>query len=153
MRQGIRFLFIFLLLSLGMVAAIATAQQTETDKQKNKGNESNEPATLTEEQELTLGKQLYDQSCKGCHRSDGKGTLEEMDLTDSVWKHGNTPEEVEKVIREGIKGTGMRAILGEPTDQQIKALVKYVLKFSANAAQTAPADTPKPVDPPKPPPC
>jgi mannose-6-phosphate isomerase-like protein (cupin superfamily)/cytochrome c5 len=83
-----------------------------------------------DEQELALGKKVYDAKCKMCHRADGKGTLEEMDLTDNVWKHGNSPEDIEKVIREGIQGTGMRAIVGDHTDQEIKALVKFVLKFA-----------------------
>jgi mono/diheme cytochrome c family protein len=141
---------IVFLLSLGVVVTAGVAQKSEKDKNKEKDKGSKAQA-LTEEQELDLGKQVYDAKCKMCHKPDGKGTLEEMDLTDSVWKHGNTPEDIEKVIREGIKGTGMRAIMGDPSDQEIKALVKYVLKFSANASPPEPPKLPEPPPVPKPP--
>ncbi|PYV40724.1 MAG: hypothetical protein DMG09_06200 [Acidobacteria bacterium] len=91
-------------------------------------------------------------SCKMCHKPDGKGTMEDLDLTDNVWKHGNAPEDIEKVIREGVKGTGMRPIMGEHTDQEIKALVKYVLKFSETAPPAEPAKPAEPPAPPQPPP-
>src|SRR5262245_47098031 len=74
-----------------------------------------------DEAELALGKKVYDAKCKMCHRPDGKGTMEEMDLTDNVWRHGSSPDAIEKVIREGVQGTGMRAIVGDHTDQEIKA--------------------------------
>ncbi len=141
---------IVFLLSLGVVVTTGAAQKSEKDKNKEK-DKSSKVQALTEEQELDLGKQVYDAKCKMCHKPDGKGTLEEMDLTDNVWKHGNTPEDVEKVIREGIKGTGMRAIMGDPSDQEIKALVKYVLKFSANAPPAEPPKLPEPPPVPKPP--
>ncbi len=150
MKQLIRSKILLPLLVLGLAATASIAQKED----KNKGKEKDKPAkeqALSEEQELELGKQVYDNKCKMCHRADGKGTLEEMDLTDNLWKHGNTPEDVEKVIRDGIKGTGMRPILGDPTDQEIKALVKYVLKFSANAPPAPAAEPPKPPDPPAPP--
>jgi len=101
------------------------------------------------EQELTRGKEIYEAKCKMCHRADGKGTMEEMDLTDDVWRNGSSPEDIEKVIREGVKGTGMRAIMGDYTDSDIKALVKYVLKFSETAP--APGADPAPPRPPVPP--
>jgi mannose-6-phosphate isomerase-like protein (cupin superfamily)/mono/diheme cytochrome c family protein len=119
MKPFIRYSSLMLVLTLGMLST-AWANQKPAD-----------------EQELALGKKVYDAKCKMCHRADGKGTLEEMDLTDNVWKHGNSPEDIEKVIREGIKGTGMRAIVGDHTDQEIKALVKFVLSFSPPGGATA----------------
>src|SRR4029453_6760628 len=131
MKSFIRHSSLMLVLSLGMLST-AWANQ-------------NKPA---DEPELALGKKVYDAKCKMCHREDGKGTLEEMDLTDNVWKHGNSPEDIEKVIREGIQGTGMRAIVGDHTDQEIKALVKFVLNFSTAAG--APAATATSAKPPAP---
>jgi len=103
----------------------------------------------TDEAVLARGKEIYEARCKACHRSDGKGTMEEMDLTDTVWKHGGTPQDIEKVIREGVKDTGMRPIAGDYTDSDIKALVKYVLKFSADSS---PAPAAEPTKPPATPP-
>ena len=124
-KKGMRLMSRFILhrslisiLALGLLPAVWASQKTD-------------------EPELALGKKVYDAKCKMCHRADGKGTLEEMDLTDNVWKHGNSPEAIEKVIREGVPGTGMRAIVGDPTDQEIKGLVKFVLTFSAAAGQPA----------------
>lgn len=144
MKHPARWTSLLSCIALWLVSSASLAQKADRDIGGTKGKSAKEEH-LTEEQEVSIGKQLYDASCKMCHRADGKGTLEEMDLTDNIWKHGNTPENVEKVIREGIKGTGMRAIMGEHTDQQIKALVKYVLKFSADASS-------KPVEPSAPPP-
>jgi mannose-6-phosphate isomerase-like protein (cupin superfamily)/cytochrome c5 len=89
------------------------------------------------EAELAVGKKVYDARCKMCHRADGKGTMQEMDLTDNVWRHGSTPEAIEKVIREGVEGTGMRPIMGNHTDQEIKALVKFVMTLSSAAGEPA----------------
>lgn len=134
------------LLVLCLFVPEGPAQVAETPKEEP----SPEPAFAGAE-ETAKGKQMYDLRCKSCHRSDGKGTLEEMDLTDSTWKHGGTAEDIERVIRDGIKGTGMRAILGDYTEADLKALVGYVLKFSA-AAPAPPALPEKPSAPPQAPP-
>ena len=134
MKRSIGFAFLLLACSGLALYAPARAEQAKDD--------------APDPEVLARGKTIYDARCKMCHRADGKGTMEEMDLTDSIWKHGNSPEAVEKVIREGVKETGMRPITGDYTDDDIKALVKYVLVFSAAAAQADPA---KPAEPPAPP--
>src|SRR5262245_31881738 len=126
-----RNIFALALCALTLAAAAWTVQQGKATPQ-------------TDEAALARGKEIYDARCKACHRSDGKGTLEEMDLTDNVWKNGNKPEDIEKVIREGVKGTGMRPITGDYTDADIKALVKFVLKFSADAPPAAAEPTKPP---------
>ena len=149
MKQPSCWRILLLFLAVGLAGTGSTAQREDKTKAREKGAKEE---TLTQEQELDLGKKVYEASCKMCHKADGKGTMEDLDLTDNVWKHGNTPEDIEKVIREGVKGTGMRPIMGEHSDQEIKALVKYVLKFSENAPPAEPAKPAEPPAPPQPPP-
>jgi mono/diheme cytochrome c family protein len=104
-----------------------------------------------DDQDLAAGKQLYDEQCRSCHRKDGKGTMEEMNLTDDSWKHGSTAADIEKVIREGINGTAMKPIAGEPTDAQIKSLVRFVQALSEKKDAVPPVP-PAPPIPPVPPP-
>ena len=127
------------------VAATAWSARVAQTESAAKAQANDDPAVLAR------GKEIYDSRCKMCHKADGKAALEEMDLTDGVWRHGSTPEAVEKVIREGVKETGMRPIQGDYTDADIKALVKYVLKFSENATPAAPAPAAPPAEPAKPP--
>jgi cytochrome c oxidase cbb3-type subunit 3 len=127
------------LLALGLAGLAAGAAPLEQAAPSTPGGSE------TDAQVLERGKSAYETRCKGCHRADGKGTMEEMDLTDSVWRHGGTPEAIEKVLREGVKGTGMRALPADTPDADVKALVRYVLTLSAAATPAAP--TPPPAAP------
>lgn len=133
-----------LLIPVALLSIAATAWSAWITQTAAEGAAKTQSAD--DEKALARGKEVYDARCKMCHRADGKGPMEELDLTDNVWKHGNTPEDIEKVIREGVKETGMRPIQGDYTDDDIRALVKYVLKFGADAAPApaAPADPAKP---------
>ncbi len=151
MKHSSRWRILLMLLAVGLAVTGLTTEKEDKTKAKEKGKGAKEQI-VSQEQDLEVGKKVYEASCKMCHKADGKGTMEELDLTDNVWRHGNTPEDIEKVIREGVKGTGMRPIMGDHTDQEIKALVKYVLKFSENAPPAEPAKPAEPPAPPQPPP-
>jgi mono/diheme cytochrome c family protein/peroxiredoxin len=81
------------------------------------------------------GKTVYMNNCAGCHGAEGEGdgtksSLFEKDqvkLTKETWKHGRTPEEVRKVVVEGVgsmpKTTGL-------SREEVDAVVQYVLKFA-----------------------
>jgi len=80
------------------------------------------------------GEKLYAKYCAACHGDTGKGdgTMgEDMDpkpsnLVDADWKHGSTDGEIFVVIRDGVKGTGMKSFAKKLTAHQIWNVVNYV---------------------------
>lgn len=84
---------------------------------------------------LAAGQAIYNERCIGCHgpagRGDGAiartlGGTPPGDLADGHWKYGDRPEDVVRVIRDGVPGTTMtawKAVFDEP---QARALAVYV---------------------------
>jgi mono/diheme cytochrome c family protein len=83
---------------------------------------------------IVAGHTLYTKQCAVCHGDTGKGDGkmgEEMspkpgDLTDADWKHGSSDGEIFTVIRNGVKGTGMKAYNRKLTAHDIWDLVNYI---------------------------
>ena len=83
---------------------------------------------------LAAGQKLYEKHCSVCHGEKGKGDGEmgeEMDpkpanLSDADWKHGSTDGEIFVVIRDGIKGTGMKSFSRKLTVHQLWDVINYV---------------------------
>ena len=74
--------------------------------------------------------------CGSCHGKEGKGDTKAgkkadvKDLTDSKYQAGFTDEQMFKQIKEGMKDKNgkekMKAFGGTLSDEEIKALVKFV---------------------------
>jgi mono/diheme cytochrome c family protein len=83
---------------------------------------------------IAAGKKLFDKHCSECHGDTGKGDGmmgDELDpkpanLTDAEWKHGSTDGEIFVVIRDGVKGTGMKAFAKKMTAHQMWDVVNFV---------------------------
>jgi cytochrome c oxidase cbb3-type subunit 2 len=87
------------------------------------------------EQILARGKEVWRQAkCWECHGDTGKGdgTMgEDMDpkpsnLVDADWKHGSTDGEIFVVVRDGVKGTGMKSFNSKLTPNDIWNTVNYI---------------------------
>ncbi len=80
---------------------------------------------------LKRGEAKYKTVCIACHGVDGKGNplLGGMDLTDQVWVHGGSFEQIADVIEKGVVNQmpAHRDILGET---KTKLLAGYVLSIS-----------------------
>ncbi len=83
-------------------------------------------------------KENWEKNCKQCHGEDGKGKtkmgekLGIKDYTDAKVQGGMKDEEMVKAIKEGVKDgekTKMKAFGEKLSDDEIKALVKYVRDF------------------------
>jgi mono/diheme cytochrome c family protein len=83
-------------------------------------------------------KENWEKSCAKCHGPDGKGKtkmgekLEIKDYTDAKVQENMKEEKMIKAIKEGIKDgekTKMKAYGETLSDDEIKALVKYVRDF------------------------
>jgi mono/diheme cytochrome c family protein len=83
---------------------------------------------------IAAGGQLYDKHCAGCHGDTGKGDGsmgEELNpkpanLVDADWKHGSTDGEIFTLIRDGARGTGMKAYSRKLTTHQVWDVVNYI---------------------------
>ncbi len=77
------------------------------------------------------GKKKFDAICIACHGADGKGNklLGGMNLTDQIWVHGGSFEQIADVIANGVTNEmpAHKDIVGET---RAKLLAAYVLSFS-----------------------
>ena len=87
---------------------------------------------------VAAGKQLYEKNCANCHGKTGAGdgTMGEQlnpkpsNLADADWKHGSSDGEIFKVIKEGVKGTGMKSFNSKMTEHQMWDVINYVRTFA-----------------------
>ena len=83
-------------------------------------------------------KENWDAKCKVCHGPDGKGKTKMgeksgvKDYTDAKVQEGMKDDAMAKAIKEGVKDgekTKMKAFGETLSDDEIKALVKYIRAF------------------------
>jgi cbb3-type cytochrome c oxidase subunit III len=83
---------------------------------------------------IAAGKQVYEKNCTSCHGATGLGdgkmgtelNPKPSNLADSEWKHGSSDGEIFAVIKEGVKGTGMKSFNSKLTEHQIWDVINYV---------------------------
>jgi cytochrome c oxidase cbb3-type subunit 3 len=81
--------------------------------------------SITDPESIAKGKEDYTINCVPCHADDGGGGIG-PNLTDKHWLHGNTPDELVKVIADGVPEKGMvpwKPVLGEA---KVRQLASYV---------------------------
>lgn len=106
-----------------MVAARAkteTAAKEETVKAA--------AAPMTQEQILAAGKIIFDKTCVVCHGKYGEG-LVGPNFTDEYWLHGGKPEDLKKVIVEGVIEKGMISYKSQFNNKQIDQVIAYILSL------------------------
>jgi cbb3-type cytochrome c oxidase subunit III len=118
---------------------LATAQQhpstgahthPEAAKQKN--------PVAADAASVAAGKQVFDKNCANCHGKTGAGdgamgaelNPKPSNLADADWKHGSTDGEIFAVIKDGVKGTGMKSFNSKLTPRQIWDVINYVRSLS-----------------------
>ena len=72
---------------------------------------------------------LYQARCQQCHQADGGSPLEPLNFADGKWLHGSKPEEVARVIADGVPGSAMLPFKDQLTPAQIEELADYVRSF------------------------
>jgi cytochrome c553 len=84
----------------------------------------------------------YTKYCRLCHGEDGKAqtgmgkTLKIRDFTDPKVQESSTDEKISKTIKEGVKKDDrvvMKGFSEKLTDDEVKALVKYVRDFKGKS--------------------
>lgn len=85
-------------------------------------------APMTQEQILAAGKSIFDKTCVVCHGKFGEG-LVGPNFTDEYWIHGGKPEDLKKVIVEGIIEKGMISYKSQFNNKQIDQVIAYILSL------------------------
>jgi len=85
-------------------------------------------APLTQEQILAAGKVIYDKTCLVCHGKFGEG-LVGPNFTDEYWIHGGKPEDLLKVINDGVIEKGMISYKSQLNPTQINNVIAYILSL------------------------
>lgn len=93
---------------------------------------------------VASGEKLYQSVCFGCHGSNLEGGTG-FNLKDAIWKHGQSPSQIFRNIRQGFPSKGMMAFQGTLDDKAIANMVAFILakqegfrniKFTLYAAHT-----------------
>ncbi len=82
---------------------------------------------LTDNQSLVNGRQIYNNVCAVCHLVDGGG-LVGPNLTDNYWVHGNTIEDLYRVVTEGIIEKGMIPYRDQLSPRQRIEVSSFILE-------------------------
>lgn len=69
---------------------------------------------------------MFESNCAQCHRADLGGNIG-PNLTDDEWKNVTKPEDIVRVIRDGVKGTGMTAWGTRFREPQMMLLAAYIV--------------------------
>ena len=83
---------------------------------------------MSEEQILAAGKVIFDKTCLVCHGKLGEG-LVGPNFTDEYWIHGGKPEDLLKVINEGVIEKGMISYKSQLNKTQINNVIAYILSL------------------------
>ena len=78
------------------------------------------------DQDSSAAPASYTQFCSNCHGPEGR------DFVGRTWKLGSTPEDIERVIREGYELLGMPAYGDVMDDKAVAELTAYVLDRAAS---------------------
>ena len=100
--------------------------KTEIETKKEEVKAAAQP--LTKEEILASGKVVFDKICYVCHGKFGEG-LVGPNFTDDYWIHGNKPEDLQKVITEGIIDKGMLSYKSQLNPKQITGVIAYILSL------------------------
>lgn len=94
--------------------------------------------TNEEEVELKVGSTIYKKICIACHTPKGKSPLEDLNLSDNKWKHGDSLETMQKIIAKGVADTAMVGFAGKLSEEEIRAVAKYIQTFNSHSSQLKP---------------
>jgi len=85
-------------------------------------------APMSQEQILAAGKVTFDKICYVCHGKFGEG-LVGPNFTDDYWIHGANPEDLKKVIVDGVIEKGMLSYKSQLSNKQIDQVIAYILSL------------------------
>ena len=81
---------------------------------------------LEDDASLANGKATRDKICAACHLADGGG-LVGPNMTDNFWIHGNTVDDLFKIVTDGVIAKGMLPYKNQLSNQERLEVVSYIL--------------------------
>jgi len=81
---------------------------------------------LEDDASLANGKATWDKICAACHLADGGG-LVGPNMTDNFWIHGNTVDDLFKIVTDGVIAKGMLPYKNQLSNQERLEVVSYIL--------------------------
>jgi len=85
-------------------------------------------APMAHEQTLAAGKVIFDKICFVCHGKFGEG-LVGPNFTDDYWINGGKPEDLLKVVINGVPDKGMISYKSQLNTAQINDVIAYILSL------------------------
>lgn len=107
------------------VMMAALKQEEYLKKMANSIDESNVKLDLKDVAMIEKGKSIFMSNCKACHGGNGEGGVG-PNLTDSYWLHGNTINDVFKVVKYGVPEKGMIAWQSKMTPMDLAAVSNFI---------------------------
>lgn len=96
-------------------------------RQANLVDETNVEA-LTDENEIALGKSIYDVNCVACHGALGEGGVG-PNFTDQYWIHGGDIKDLFRTIKYGVPEKGMISWQSQLRPSEMQRVASYILTF------------------------
>ncbi len=93
--------------------------------------DENNLTALTDQQELALGKSIYDASCVACHGKLGEGGVG-PNMTDDYWIHGGAITDVFKTIKNGVPEKGMISWADQLRASDMHRVSSYILTLKGS---------------------
>jgi len=81
---------------------------------------------LEDDASLANGAATWGKICAACHLADGGG-LVGPNMTDNFWIHGNTVDDLFKIVTDGVIAKGMLPYKDQLSNQERLEVVSYVL--------------------------
>jgi cytochrome c oxidase cbb3-type subunit 3 len=101
-------------------------KNVEAEKPTADDNATFELVVLEDEASLASGKETWDKICAVCHLVDGGG-LVGPNMTDNYWIHGNTLEDLYRVVETGVIEKGMIPYKDQLSEQKRLEVVSFIL--------------------------
>jgi len=107
---------------------VAAAQINMQNRPQVDAIDENNITLLTDEENLTAGAELFaTKTCVTCHGANGEGNAIGPNMADEYWIHGNTPNELFQVIKNGVPTKGMTPFKGQLTPKNMVQVLSYIL--------------------------
>jgi cytochrome c oxidase cbb3-type subunit 3 len=105
----------------------AKAQIAKFQEENGPGIDENTATLLVDATALDAGKAIYEKNCVACHAANGGGGVG-PNFTDNYWIHGNTINDLFKVIKYGVPEKGMIPWESQLNPEQMQQVASFILK-------------------------
>ena len=106
--------------------AVAAEKIEAYQKEHGAAVDENTVVLVTDADQLADGKDIYEKNCVACHAVNGGGGVG-PNFTDDYWIHGNSINEVFKVVKYGVPEKGMIPWEAQLNPEQMQNVASYIL--------------------------